>query len=83
MKERRDLPPFPAALFTGLSRCHRRGGPMEYELVAIVLAAVLPVYPALFVIYQKIGKYDVVCEEFRKLREEHDRILKGKDVHGT
>ena len=33
---------------------------MEYELVAIVLAAVLPVYPALFVIYQKIGKYDVV-----------------------
>ncbi|MFA5002927.1 MAG: hypothetical protein WC502_08165 [Methanolinea sp.] len=55
---------------------------MEYELVAIVLAAVLPVYPALFVIYQKIGKYDVVCEEFRRLREEHDRILKGKDVHG-
>jgi len=55
---------------------------MEYELVAIVLSAVLPVYPALFVIYQKIGKYDVVCEEFSRLREEHDRILKGKDVHG-
>jgi hypothetical protein len=55
---------------------------MEYELIAIMLAAVLPVYPALFVIYQKIGKYDVICEEFRELREEHDRVLKGKDSHG-
>lgn len=56
---------------------------MEYELIAVVLSAVLPLYPALFVIYQRIGKYDVICEEFGKLREEHDRIQKGKDVHGT
>ncbi|MBP7716104.1 MAG: hypothetical protein KA094_02300 [Methanoregulaceae archaeon] len=56
---------------------------MEYELIAVVLTAVLPIYPALFVIYHKIGKYDVICEEFGKLREEHDRIQKGKDIHGT
>jgi len=56
---------------------------MEYELIAVVLSAVLPLYPALFVIYQKIGKYDVICEEFGKLQEEHDRIQKGKEVHGT
>ncbi|MBP1928944.1 hypothetical protein J2741_001491 [Methanolinea mesophila] len=56
---------------------------MEYELIAVVLTVVLPVYPALFIIYQKIGKYDVMCEEIGKLREEHDRVLSGKDAHGT
>ncbi len=56
---------------------------MEYELIAVLLCAVLPVYPALFVIYQKIGKYDVMCEELGKLREEHDRIHSGKEPHGT
>jgi hypothetical protein len=48
----------------------------------IVLAAVLPLYPALFVIYQKIGKYDVMCEDLDRLREEHDRIMQG-DRHGS
>ncbi|MBP1927720.1 hypothetical protein J2741_000267 [Methanolinea mesophila] len=56
---------------------------MEYELIAVLLCAVLPVYPALFVIYQKIGKYDVMCEELEKLRGEHDRVHSGKDAHGT
>ncbi len=42
---------------------------METELVVVILSVTLPIYPALFVIYQKIGKYDVVCEEFRRLRE--------------
>jgi len=55
---------------------------MDSELIVIVLGAVLPIYPALFVIYQKIGKYDVMCEELGKLREEHDRIMQG-DRHGS
>jgi len=37
---------------------------MDYELLAVILGAVLPVYPALFGIYQKIGRYDVLCEQF-------------------
>jgi hypothetical protein len=56
---------------------------MEYELVAVMLSAVLPIYPALFVIYHKLGKYDVICEEFGKLRDEHDRSMKVDDVHGS
>jgi len=55
---------------------------MDAELIVIMLGAVLPIYPALFVIYQKIGKYDVMCEELGKLREEHDRIMQG-DRHGS
>ena len=46
---------------------------MDIELLAIFLGALLPLYPALFVIYQMIGKYDVVCEEFGMLRDEHER----------
>jgi hypothetical protein len=45
---------------------------METELLGIVLGAVLPIYPMLFVIYQKIGRYDEVIEEFKKLRAEHE-----------
>jgi hypothetical protein len=56
---------------------------MEYELVAVMLTAVLPIYPALFVIYHRLGRYDTICEEFGKLRDEHDRVLKGEDVHGS
>jgi len=55
---------------------------MDSDFIMIVLGAVLPIYPALFVIYQKIGKYDVMCEEVAKLREEHDRIMQG-DRHGS
>jgi len=54
---------------------------MDVELLAVVLGAVLPLYPALFVIYQKIGKYDVMCEELRELRNEHERIK--EKYHGN
>ena len=45
---------------------------METELLGIILGVVLPIYPMLFVIYQKIGRYDEIVEEFRKLRSEHE-----------
>ena len=31
------------------------------EFLVIILGAVLPLYPALWSIHQKIGKYDVIC----------------------
>ena len=36
------------------------------------MGAVLPLYPMLFAIYQKIGRYDEIVEEFKKLRAEHE-----------
>jgi hypothetical protein len=45
---------------------------MEIEVLGIVLGTVLPLYPMLFAIYQKIGKYDEIVEEFKQLRAEHD-----------
>ncbi|MFA5347911.1 MAG: hypothetical protein WC294_07220 [Methanoregula sp.] len=45
---------------------------METEVLGVVLGAVLPLYPLLFAIYQKIGTYDEIVEEFKKLRAEHD-----------
>jgi hypothetical protein len=45
---------------------------METEVLGIILGVVLPIYPMLYAIYQKIGRYDEVVEEFRKLRAEHD-----------
>jgi len=54
---------------------------MDVELLAVVLGAVLPLYPALFVIYQRIGKYDVMCEEFGELRDEQERIK--EKYHGN
>ncbi len=53
---------------------------METEILGIVLATVLPLYPMLFAIYQKIGKYDEVVEEFKKLRDEHEHYK--EDIHG-
>jgi UDP-N-acetylmuramyl pentapeptide phosphotransferase/UDP-N-acetylglucosamine-1-phosphate transferase len=53
---------------------------METEILAIVLGAVLPIYPMLYVIYQKIGKYDEIVEEFRKLRAEHEHHK--EEYHG-
>ena len=35
---------------------------METEMVGILLGVVLPLYPMLFAIYQKIGKYDEIVE---------------------
>jgi uncharacterized membrane protein (DUF106 family) len=51
---------------------------METEVMGIILGAVLPLYPLLFVIYQKIGRYDEIVEEFKKLRNEHEHF---KEVH--
>ena len=45
---------------------------MDTETLEIVLGAVLPIYPVLFKIHQKIGKYDEIVEEFKKLRAEHE-----------
>jgi hypothetical protein len=45
---------------------------MEIETLGILLGAVLPIYPVLFTIHQKIGKYDEIVEEFKKLRAEHE-----------
>ena len=54
---------------------------MELEMLGITLAAVLPVYPLLIAIYQKMGRYDEIVEEFRQLRAEHEHT---KEVyHGT
>jgi hypothetical protein len=58
---------------------------MDIETLGILLGAVLPIYPVLFTIHQKIGQYDEIVEEFKKLREEHcaagrngDRSVPGK-----
>ena len=53
---------------------------METEILGIILGAVLPIYPLLFVIYQKIGRYDEIVEEFKKLRSEHYRLREA--YHG-
>ena len=43
---------------------------MDIEF-SIIAGLVLPLYPLLFAIYQKIGRYDEIVEEFKKLRDEH------------
>ena len=47
---------------------------METEILGLVLGVVLPIYPILFMIHQRIGKYDEIVEEFKKLRDEHERM---------
>ena len=54
---------------------------MEIEVLGIVLGTVLPLYPMLFAIYQKIGKYDEIVEEFKKLRDEHECYK--EEYHGS
>jgi hypothetical protein len=57
------------------------GFTMETKILAIILGAVLPVYPVLFMIHQRIGSYDEVVEEFRRLQDEHGHM---KEVnHGN
>ncbi len=36
---------------------------MDLELAAIILGTILPRYPTLFAIYEKIGRYDVMYEK--------------------
>jgi hypothetical protein len=54
---------------------------MEIDFFAILAGLVLPLYPLLFAIYQKIGRYDEIVEEFRKLRDEHYQCR--EKCHGT
>ncbi|MFA4875858.1 MAG: hypothetical protein WC586_00465 [Methanoregula sp.] len=54
---------------------------METETSGLVLGAVLPLYPVLFVIHQRIGRYDEIVEEFKRLRDEHERTKEA--YHGT
>ena len=67
-------------LFLVLSSFLRRTV-METETLGIMLGVVLPLYPMLFAIYQKIGKYDEIVEEFKKLRAEHERHK--ENYHGN
>jgi hypothetical protein len=53
---------------------------MEAETITILLAAVLPLYPVLFMIHQRIGRYDEVVEEFRRLQDEHEKCKEA--CHG-
>jgi hypothetical protein len=54
---------------------------MDTETLGIMLGVVLPLYPLLFAIYQKIGKYDEIVEEFKKLRSDHERHK--ENYHGN
>jgi len=54
---------------------------MDTELLGIMLGAVLPLYPLLFTIHQKIGRYDEIVEEFKKLRTEHE--TQKERYHGS
>jgi hypothetical protein len=47
---------------------------MDSEQIAVILGAVIPLYPVLFSIHQKIGKYDLVCLEFAALQDEHAKF---------
>jgi len=47
---------------------------METEILGLLLGVVLPLYPILFMIHQRIGRYDEIVEEFKKLRDEHERM---------
>jgi hypothetical protein len=71
---RRGDPPSPL-------RKKRRHKTMELEILGITLAAVLPVYPLLIAIYQKMGRYDEIVEEFKRLRDEHEQVMEG--YHGA
>jgi hypothetical protein len=54
---------------------------MDIETTALILGVVLPLYPSLFLIYEKIGKYEVICAEFEALCAEHEK-MKGEH-HGS
>ena len=54
---------------------------MDTESLGIMLGIVLPLYPVMFAIYQKIGKYDEIVEEFKKRRNEHEQHR--ENYHGN
>jgi uncharacterized membrane protein (DUF106 family) len=54
---------------------------METEILGIILGAVLPIYPVLFVIHQRIGRYDEIVEEFKRHQAEHEHCKEA--YHGS
>ncbi|KUG15081.1 hypothetical protein ASZ90_015260 [hydrocarbon metagenome] len=54
---------------------------MDSEPALVVLSATLTIYPALHVIYEKIGKDDVMCTDLARLKEEHSRFHYGETAH--
>ena len=54
---------------------------MDIETTALILGVVLPLYPSLFVIYEKMGRYEVICAEFEALRVEHEKMI--GEHHGS
>jgi hypothetical protein len=54
---------------------------MDNEFLGLIVGLVLPLYPLLFAIHQKIGRYDEIVEEFKKLRDEHRHFR--ENCHGT
>ena len=53
---------------------------MDIDTLGILLGVVLPIYPMLFAIHRKIGQYDEIVEEFKKLRDEHEQCK--EEYHG-
>jgi len=54
---------------------------METEILALVIGIVLPLYPLQIAIYQRMGRYDEVVEEFKRLRDEHEEITEALYGH--
>ena len=54
---------------------------MDIGFSAIIAGLVLPLYPLLFVIHQRIGRYDEIVEEFRRLQNEHCQFR--EECHGS
>ncbi|GAB6285126.1 MAG: hypothetical protein STSR0009_13270 [Methanoregula sp.] len=54
---------------------------MDVELLAIILGTIHPLYPALFAIFEKIYRFDVMYKEFHAFRDEHER--KKEKYHGN
>jgi len=50
---------------------------MEIEILGLILGVVLPLYPVLFVIHQRIGQYDEIVVEFKRLRNEHETVMRA------
>ncbi len=55
---------------------------MDSELALVVFSATLPIYLALLVIYEKTGKYDVMCTDLGRLKDEHSLFYYGETAHG-
>jgi len=47
---------------------------MAVEAEYLITALILPIYPLLWVINRKIGKYDQVCEDVKVLKHDVSRI---------